>query len=358
MTDRTKTVTRRHVAPRAPLPLHPEAAAFVSHYLLTELTEPFPQVSRGCGGRRVVTVIGRSVVDRHRVLTSESSSQDPALTVVPMVGRLVDTADPAVAGSGEQTGAAGRGVLPGVAGGGSVGIDAAVLRAGSASLVPILVGTRACAGTERRGRRRVTSAVGCSSLGSRRAGTCGPNVIGRGRFRSVEPYAASVRAHSETVLRRSSTGRPGPAGAEPVPAGALTSGRENARSSQPDGAGARRAGRAVSADGGEPDPARSIPDEEFNEIFARLPSHRDPALVAFYVSTGARLRIVVGDPGPCRSRPPADHRGSQGPAPCSSCRRRRTRSSGCGSSNRRWMGGSRRGAASRSGGRCGARGDR
>ena len=33
---------------------------------------------------------------------------------------------------------------------------------------------------------------------------------------------------------------------------------------------------------------RSVPDEEFNEIFARLPSHRDRALVAFYVSTGAR----------------------------------------------------------------------
>src|SRR5207244_12113451 len=31
---------------------------------------------------------------------------------------------------------------------------------------------------------------------------------------------------------------------------------------------------------------RSVPDEEFNEIFARLPSHRDRALVAFYVSTG------------------------------------------------------------------------
>jgi integrase len=32
---------------------------------------------------------------------------------------------------------------------------------------------------------------------------------------------------------------------------------------------------------------RAIPDEEFNEIFAALPSHRDRALVAFYVSTGA-----------------------------------------------------------------------
>ena len=49
--------------------------------------------------------------------------------------------------------------------------------------------------------------------------------------------------------------------------------------------------------------SRSIPDEEFNEIFARLPSHRDRALVAFYVSTGARASELLSatqggvDPG-------------------------------------------------------------
>ena len=48
---------------------------------------------------------------------------------------------------------------------------------------------------------------------------------------------------------------------------------------------------------------RSIPDGEFNEIFARLPSHRDRALVAFYVSTGARASELLSatvagtDPG-------------------------------------------------------------
>jgi site-specific recombinase XerD len=48
---------------------------------------------------------------------------------------------------------------------------------------------------------------------------------------------------------------------------------------------------------------RSVPDEQFNEIFARLGSHRDRALVAFYVSTGARaselLSATLGgvDPG-------------------------------------------------------------
>jgi integrase len=38
---------------------------------------------------------------------------------------------------------------------------------------------------------------------------------------------------------------------------------------------------------------RAIPDAQFNEIFARLPSHRDRALVAFYVSTGARASELL-----------------------------------------------------------------
>ena len=48
---------------------------------------------------------------------------------------------------------------------------------------------------------------------------------------------------------------------------------------------------------------RSVPDEEFNEIFAALHSHRDRALVAFYVSTGARASELLSatrggvDPG-------------------------------------------------------------
>ena len=48
---------------------------------------------------------------------------------------------------------------------------------------------------------------------------------------------------------------------------------------------------------------RQIPDEMFNELFARLHSHRDRALVAFWVSTGARASELLGatcadaDPG-------------------------------------------------------------
>ena len=38
---------------------------------------------------------------------------------------------------------------------------------------------------------------------------------------------------------------------------------------------------------------RQIPDTVFNELFARLPSHRDRALVAFWVSTGARASELL-----------------------------------------------------------------
>ena len=39
---------------------------------------------------------------------------------------------------------------------------------------------------------------------------------------------------------------------------------------------------------------RRIPDERFNEIFTGLCSHRDRALIALYVSTGARASELLG----------------------------------------------------------------
>src|SRR6266571_4137363 len=38
---------------------------------------------------------------------------------------------------------------------------------------------------------------------------------------------------------------------------------------------------------------RAIPDEQFNEVFAALASHRDRALLAFWISTGARARELL-----------------------------------------------------------------
>ncbi len=121
----------------------------------------------------------------------------------------------------------------------------------------------------------------------------------------VRPYAASVRAHSETVLR-SFYDFHLDAGTGPI--------------LNPFPLDRSRRGRRAHAHRNPMDPLRheksglyrptvptrlprSVPDEQFNEIFARLGSHRDRALVAFYVSTGARaselLSVTQGgvDPG-------------------------------------------------------------
>ena len=121
----------------------------------------------------------------------------------------------------------------------------------------------------------------------------------------AEPYSASARAHSETVLRAfyefHREHGDGPV-SNPFPLD-RSRGHRRARPHQnpmePERntrAGLYRPRLAERA-------PRSVPDEEFNEIFARLPSNRDRALVAFYVSTGARaselLSAVQGgvDPG-------------------------------------------------------------
>ena len=118
-------------------------------------------------------------------------------------------------------------------------------------------------------------------------------------------YAPSVRAHAETVLR-SFYAFHLDAGTGPI--------------INPFPLDRSRRGRRVHAHHNPMEPhrnervgryrprvpsrvPRSVPDEEFNEIFARLPSHRDRALVAFYVSTGARASELLSatqgsaDPG-------------------------------------------------------------
>ena len=55
---------------------------------------------------------------------------------------------------------------------------------------------------------------------------------------------------------------------------------------------------------------RHIPDDKFNELFAQLGSHRDRALVAFWISTGARAAELLGRVVlKYRSGPAAGHRG-------------------------------------------------
>jgi integrase len=122
---------------------------------------------------------------------------------------------------------------------------------------------------------------------------------------SGEAYAPSVRAHSETVLRcfygfHLEAGS-GPL-INPFPLDrSRRGGRAHAHHNPMEPFRHERSGlyrpRVPSR------VPRSVPDEEFNEIFARLPSHRDRALVAFYVSTGARASELLSatlagvDPG-------------------------------------------------------------
>jgi integrase len=175
---------------------------------------------------------------------------------------------------------------------------------------------------------------------------------------TVEPYALSVRAHAETVLRSFYEFHLG-AGTGPLvnpfPLDrSRRGGRAHAHHNPMEAHRNQRSGLYRPTV-----PARiprSVPDAEFNEIFARLGSHRDRALVAFYVSTGARaselLSVTQGGVDPGRQLITVVRKGNRTsqelPAPL-------TRSCGCGSTSWRWTGRSPRGAGSRCGGPPGPR---
>lgn len=130
-------------------------------------------------------------------------------------------------------------------------------------------------------------------------------VAAAGTGAAVQAYAPSVRAHAETVLRcfyafhlESGTGPI----VNPFP---LDRSRRTGRAHEHHNPMEPHRNERVGLY--RPKVAtripRSVPDAEFNEVFARLASHRDRALVAFYVSTGARaselLSVTQGgaDPG-------------------------------------------------------------
>ncbi|MER5899637.1 site-specific integrase [Streptomyces mirabilis] len=118
-------------------------------------------------------------------------------------------------------------------------------------------------------------------------------------------YAPTTVAHSETVLRRfydiHRDAGSGPL-LNPFPLDlSRRSGRAHAHHNPMDGWKPERVGRyRPSLPQRIP---RSIPDEWFNELFAALPSHRDRALVALWISTGVRASELIGirqrdiDPG-------------------------------------------------------------
>jgi site-specific recombinase XerD len=117
-------------------------------------------------------------------------------------------------------------------------------------------------------------------------------------------YAASTRAHAETVLRTfydfHRDAGSGPM-VNPFPLARASAGRANAHHNPMEPFRHERAGlyrpRRVSRI------PRCMPDEAFNELFSRLGCDRDRALVALWVSTGARASELLGvccgdvDPG-------------------------------------------------------------
>jgi site-specific recombinase XerD len=110
-----------------------------------------------------------------------------------------------------------------------------------------------------------------------------------------EPYSAAVRAHAETVLRgfydfHLEAGS-GPI-VNPFPLDrSRRGGRANGHHNPMDRYRDERSGLyRPSLPSRVP---RSVPDADFSEVFARLPSDRDRALVAFYVSTGARASELL-----------------------------------------------------------------
>ena len=118
-----------------------------------------------------------------------------------------------------------------------------------------------------------------------------------GKAAPGENYAARTRRHARAVIRsfyeyhREMHGRPL---VNPFPqAKGAEDGQLNAHHNpmQPFRQPTRRAAYQPK----EPRPApRSIPDQAFNDLFAGLACNRDRALIAFYISTGARASELLG----------------------------------------------------------------
>ena len=131
-----------------------------------------------------------------------------------------------------------------------------------------------------------------------------PNPV-TGKSGPGRKYASSTGAHSESVLRHFydfhvEAGSGPLVNPFPLARGRHERGADGGRSpmepfrNQPSGLYRPRVAQRI---------PRAIPDEWFNKLFVRLGSHRDRALVAFWISTGARAGELLGamradvDPG-------------------------------------------------------------
>ena len=256
-------------------------------------------------------------------MTGQDEPRDLAALVVPQAGWLERAEDPwepyRLRRSGRDRGRPGRGVPAGLAGVragrrprcGRMGWRCC---AGSGSC-----GRPGCRGIRRPGPRPGTSAAGSrsptspaarairASAGSRpalpRSGPGSPNPV-TGKAPPGRGYAPATVAHCERVLRGfydfHLRGRDRADG-EPVPAGPGGGAGGRTRTTtrwSPTAA----SGRGCTGPGLPGGCRAQIPEEKFNELFAALGSHRDRALVAFWVSTGARASELLG--ATCRDADP------------------------------------------------------
>ena len=270
-----------------------------AHYQLTELTSEFSHfrdmiVFRGYGPCLVVE--------------DEKPARDLAMLAVPLAGALQDTGDPwepyrLVSPDGEPVEAAGvffRDLL-------ACGRAEATVRSYGMDLLRWF---RFCWATgtawDRATRAEARDFCRWMVMAGKpaRQHWRSPAQTARAAASGI-PYAASARAHAETVLRSFYAfhldAGTGPV-INPFPLDrSRRGGRAHAHHNPMEPFRNERAGLYRPAVPSRI--PRSVPDEVFNEVFARLPSHRDRALVAFYVSTGARaselLSVTQGgaDPG-------------------------------------------------------------
>ena len=151
-------------------------------------------------------------------------------------------------------------------------------------------------------QRLQTSRPRAARLSLRAAGA--PNPV-TGKPASGDGYAPSTVAHSETVLRRfydfhRDCGTGPVLNPFPLDASRRRRGRPNAHHNPMDEWKPERTGRyRPTVPKRIP---RAIPDGWFDKLFASLPSDRDRALVAFWISTGARAAELLGMPQ-CDFRP-------------------------------------------------------
>ena len=143
-------------------------------------------------------------------------------------------------------------------------------------------------------QRLQTSRPRAARLSLRAAGA--PNPV-TGKPASGDGYAPSTVAHSETVLRRfydfhRDCGTGPVLNPFPLDASRRRRGRPHAHHNPMEEWRPERTGRyRPTVPKRIP---RAIPDDWFDKLFASLPSDRDRALVAFWVSTGARAAELLG----------------------------------------------------------------